>query len=49
MLIAEAGRAKGFGEARPFIGGAGSGSLVSEDGCCRTQNTKVLFKAKFAH
>ena len=49
MLIAEAGRAKGFGDARPCIAGLGSGDFVRDDGCWRTQKTKVLFRAKLAH
>lgn len=47
--IAEAGRAKGLGDARPFIAALGSGVRFKELGCWRTVNTKVLFRAKFAH
>jgi hypothetical protein len=50
MLIADAGRANGLGEARPWMAGLGSGVLLpSDDGCCRTENTKVLLRAMFAH
>lgn len=33
MLIAEAGRAKGLGLARPLIAALRSGVRVSDDGC----------------
>jgi len=49
ILIADAGRAKGLGEARPLIVPAGSGERVSEEGCWRTVNTKVLLSAMLAH
>ena len=49
MLIADAGRAKGLGDARPWIAGLGSGDLLSEEGCWRMQKTKVLFRAMLEH
>lgn len=50
MLIAEAGRAKGFGEARPVSPGeVTSGRRVSDEGCWRTVKTKVLLSAMLAH
>lgn len=49
MLIAEAGRVKGLGDARPLIPAFGSGERANEDGCWRTVNTKVLFSARLAH
>jgi hypothetical protein len=49
MLIAEAGRANGLGEARPVMGGLGSGEVLRDEGCCRMQKTKVLLRAMLAH
>lgn len=49
ILIAEAGRANGFGEARPCMGGLGSGERFMDEGCCRIQKTKVLLSAMLAH
>ena len=33
MLMADAGRAKGFGETRPLVAALGSGVRVREEGC----------------
>jgi hypothetical protein len=53
MLMAEAGRANGFGEERPPIPpaptAAGLGERVSEDGCWRMEKTKVLLATRRAH
>lgn len=50
MLIAEVGRAKGLGDARPLRPGeVTSGVRVSEEGCWRTVKTKVLLSAMLAH
>lgn len=50
MLIALGGRTKGFGDARPPEPGPDKlGELMSEDGCCLTKKTKVLFAVRRAH
>jgi hypothetical protein len=48
MLIADAGRAKGLGDARPVMGVAGSMGVV-EEGCWRTQKTNVLLRTRLEH
>ena len=53
ILIAEAGRANGLGEARPPTPTPeeteGSGERVREEGCWRMANTNVLLRARRAH
>jgi hypothetical protein len=48
--MAEAGRAKGLGEARPVMPGeVTSGKRVSDEWCWRTVKTNVLLSAMLAH
>jgi hypothetical protein len=48
MLIADTGRANGLGEERP-LGFDKFGDFSTEEGCCRTENTNVLFAVRRAH
>jgi hypothetical protein len=49
MLIAEVGRAKGFGERGRSDAMDGSGERLSDDWCCRIAKTNVLLRAKREH
>lgn len=58
MLIADAGRWKGFGDTRPDmlenvtpeVDPPSAGELIlSVDGCCRMEKIKVLFATRRMH